>query len=93
MQPLRLRVCTSTPLSRYGHSSTRGIELGRKGHWPAQGDAQKLVHAKWVGVTDADITSDGRALVLHFRRMLRFNAVQLWQNLIRQGWKRAPPQW
>jgi hypothetical protein len=25
--------------------------------------------------------------------MLRFNAEQLWQNLIRQGWQRVPPQW
>jgi len=31
--------------------------------------------------------------VRHSRRMLRFNAEQLWQNLIRQGWNRVPPQW
>ena len=37
--------------------------------------------AKWVEVTDADITSDGRPLVCHSQRMLRFNAEQLWQNL------------
>ena len=49
--------------------------------------------AKWVEVTDADITSDGRVQVRHSRRMLRFNAEQLWQNLIRQGWQRVPPQW
>ena len=47
----------------------------------------------WVEVTDADITSDGRAMVRHSWRMLRFNAEQLWQNLIRMGWKRVPPQW
>jgi hypothetical protein len=46
-----------------------------------------------VEVTDADITSDGRAMVRHSWRMLRFNAEQLWQNLIRMGWKRVPPQW
>jgi hypothetical protein len=50
-------------------------------------------HAKWVEVTDADITSDSRALVRHSRRMLRFNAVQLWENLQRLGWRRVPPQW
>jgi hypothetical protein len=49
--------------------------------------------AKWVEVTDADISSDDRAQVRHTRRMLRFNAEQLWQNLIRQGWQRVPPQW
>ena len=49
--------------------------------------------AKWVEVTDADIGSDGRVQVRHSRRMLRFNAEQLWQNLIRQGWQRVPPQW
>jgi hypothetical protein len=46
-----------------------------------------------VEVTDADISSDDRAQVRHTRRMLRFNAEQLWQNLIRQGWQRVPPQW
>ncbi len=55
--------------------------------------AGETLHAKWVEVTDADITSDGRALVRHSRRMLRFNAEQLWQNLIRLGWERVPPQW
>jgi hypothetical protein len=48
--------------------------------------------AKWVEVTDADITRDGRVQVRHSRRMLRFNAEQLWQNLIRQGWQRVPAQ-
>jgi hypothetical protein len=55
--------------------------------------ASETLHAKWVEVTDADITRDSRALVRHSRRMLRFNAVQLWQNLIRLYWRRVPPQW
>ena len=55
--------------------------------------AGESIHAKWVEVTDADITSSGRPLVRHCRRMLRFNAEQLWHNLIRQGWKRVPPKW
>jgi hypothetical protein len=38
-----------------------------------------------VAVTNADITSDGRHPLRHSRRMLRFNAEQLLQNLIRQG--------
>jgi hypothetical protein len=50
------------------------------------------LHAKWVQVTDADVVN-GRLIVRHSRRMLRFNAEQLWQNLIRQGWNRVPPQW
>jgi hypothetical protein len=75
----------------------RGITTFLK---PGDGDkviriegAGESLHAKWVAVTDADITSSGRPLVKHSRRMLRFNAEQLWQNLIRQGWKRVPPQW
>ncbi len=44
-------------------------------------------------VTDADVTPNGRALVRHYRRMVRFNAEQLWHNLIRLGWKRVQPQW
>jgi hypothetical protein len=40
--------------------------------------AGESLHAKWVEVTDADITSSGRPLVRHCRRMLRFNAEQLW---------------
>jgi hypothetical protein len=27
---------------------------------------------------------------IHNRRMLRFNAEQLWQNLLRKGWERVP---
>jgi hypothetical protein len=54
--------------------------------------AGESLHAKWVEVTDADITSSGRPLVKHRRRMMRFNAEQLWHNLIQQGWKRLAPQ-
>jgi hypothetical protein len=55
--------------------------------------AGETLHDKWVEVADADVTPNGRALVRHCRRMLRFNAEQLWHNLIRLGWKRVPPQW
>jgi hypothetical protein len=55
--------------------------------------AGETLHARWVEVTDADVTRDGRPLVRHCRRMLRFNAVQLWENLQRLGWQRVPPQW
>lgn len=55
--------------------------------------AGETLHAKWVEVTDADITDQGRMQIRHSRRMLRFNAEQLWNNLIRLGWKRVPPQW
>lgn len=54
--------------------------------------AGETLHAKWVEVTDADVVN-GRPLIRYCRRMLRFNATQLWENLIRQGWKRVPPQW
>ena len=54
--------------------------------------AEDSLHAKWVEVTDADVIN-GRPLIRYTRRMLRFNAEQLWVNLIRQGWKRVPPQW
>jgi hypothetical protein len=54
--------------------------------------AGETLHAKWVTVTDADVVS-GVMQIRHNRRMLRFNAEQLWQNLIRQGWRRVPPQW
>jgi len=50
-------------------------------------------HAAWCEVSDADRSDSGQLLVRHHRRMLRFNAEQLWQNLIRQGWNRVPPQW
>jgi len=55
--------------------------------------AGETLHAKWVEVVDADLGSDGKPLVRRTRRMLRFNGEQLWHNLIRQGWKRVPPQW
>jgi hypothetical protein len=55
--------------------------------------AGETLHAKWVEVTDVDITDEGRMQIRHNRRMLRFNALQLWHNLLRQGWRRVPPQW
>lgn len=55
--------------------------------------SDETLHAKWVEVTNADVTSTGRMQIRHNRRMLRFNATQLWQNLIRLGWQRVPPQW
>jgi hypothetical protein len=55
--------------------------------------AGDTLHARWVEVTDADITDEGHMQIRHSRRMLRFNALQLWQNLLRQGWQRVPPQW
>jgi hypothetical protein len=50
-------------------------------------------HAAWCEVSDADRSDSGQLLVRHHRRMLRFNAQQLWHNLIRQGWSRCGPQW
>ena len=80
-------------------------EQKRKGHegegWLRSPDGWQVVritsagetlHAKWCEVTDADVVN-GRPLVRHSRRMLRFNATQLWQNLIRLGWQRVPQQW
>ena len=55
--------------------------------------AGESLHAKWVEVTDADVTSAGLMQTRHSRRMLRYNAIQLWQNVQRWGWVRAPPQW
>ena len=55
--------------------------------------APETLHAKWVEVTDADVTNTGHMQIRHNRRMLRFNATQLWQNLLRLGWKRVPQQW
>ena len=55
--------------------------------------ADITTHAQWVTVTDGDVLDSGRVVVKHHRRMLRFNAEQLWRNLIKQGWQRVPPQW
>ena len=52
----------------------------------------KIQPGKKVEVTDADVVN-GRPLIRYSRRMLRFNAEQLWVNLKRQGWKQVPPQW
>ena len=41
----------------------------------------------------ADLASDGAIQAFHNSRMLRYNAVRLWQNLLRQGWSQVPPQW
>ena len=49
--------------------------------------------AKWVEVTDADLGEGCQPQVRQHRRMLRFNAVQLWLNLRRQAWQEVPPQW
>jgi hypothetical protein len=55
--------------------------------------AGETLHVKWVEVTDADVMDSGHMQIQHNRRMLRSNALQLWENLIRRGWKRVPPQW
>jgi hypothetical protein len=55
--------------------------------------AGETLHAKWVEVTNTDVMDSGHMQIQHNRRMLRFNALQLWENLIRRGWKRVPPQW
>ena len=55
--------------------------------------AGETLHAKWVEATDADVTSEGLMQIRHIRRMLHFNAEQLWQNLQRLDWVRVPPQW
>lgn len=55
--------------------------------------AGETLHAKWVSVTDAEVGDDGRLRIGPARRMLHFNAAQLWRNLIRAGWTRVPPQW
>jgi hypothetical protein len=54
--------------------------------------AGETLHAKWVTVTDADVVN-GSIQIRHSRRMLRYNAKQLWKNLIWQGWQQVAPQW
>ncbi|NCV91463.1 MAG: DUF1651 domain-containing protein [Synechococcaceae bacterium WB7_3xG_012] len=50
-------------------------------------------HAQWCEVVNADLASDGQIQAFHNSRMLRYNAVRLWQNLLRQGWTQVPAQW
>lgn len=54
--------------------------------------AGETLQSKWVQVTNADVVN-GSPLIRHNRRMLRFSATQLWENLIRQGWTQVPLQW
>lgn len=86
----------------WGNDKPEQKRQGREGEgWLRSSDGSQVVritsagetlHAKWVEVTDADVVN-GRPLIRHSRRMLRFNAVQLWDNLQRLGWRRVPPQW
>jgi hypothetical protein len=75
-----------------GHQGEGWLRSPQGGKVVKLTSAGPSLHAKWVQVTDADVVN-GRLIVRHSRRMLRFNAEQLWQNLIRQGWNRVPPQW
>ena len=50
-------------------------------------------HAQWCEVVNADLASDGAIQAFHNSRMLRYSAIRLWQNLLRQGWSQVPPQW
>lgn len=54
--------------------------------------AGETLQSKWVQVNNADVVN-GSPLIRHNRRMLRFSATQLWENLIRQGWTQVPLQW
>ena len=77
--------------------------LGRPGYgWLRSACGTKVVrittidptaHAQWCEVVNADLASDGAIQAFHNSRMLRYNAVRLWQNLLRQGWCQVPPQW
>jgi hypothetical protein len=87
----------------WGNDKPEQKRQGREGEgWLRSPDGSQVVritsagetlHARWVEVTDADVTRAGSMQIRHNRRMLRFNAVQLWENLQRLGWRRVPPQW
>ena len=46
-------------------------------------------HAKWVEVETRPLRGGGRPVV---RRMLRHNAIEAWQTMLKTGWVRCSPR-
>ncbi len=66
--------------------------------WLLNAQEQKVVcfrnalasaHAKWVEVETRPLHGGGRPVV---RRMLRHNAIETWQTMLKTGWVRCSPR-
>jgi hypothetical protein len=53
----------------------------------------ETIRAKFAEVKDIGTTDQWRMQDRHSHHILRFNALQLWRNLLRQGRWRVPPKW
>ncbi|WP_115018444.1 DUF1651 domain-containing protein [Synechococcus sp. UW140] len=47
-------------------------------------------HAKWVEVETRSLSAKGRPII---RRMLRHNAIDAWEAMLKAGWQPCPPRW
>ena len=48
-------------------------------------------HAQWVVVETRPLRGSGQPVI---RRMLRHNAIEAWETMLKSGgWKRCPPKW
>ena len=53
-------------------------------------NALPSAHAKWVLVETRPLLGNGHPIR---RRMLRHNAVQAWEQMLKTGWVRCVPRW
>ena len=54
-------------------------------------NANPTSHAQWVVVETRPLRGSGQPV---FRRMLRHNAIEAWETMLKTGgWKRCPPKW
>lgn len=83
--------------------------MARPGHWPRSpregwiSDGRHVLHfrpARWdrwrqtLEITSGEwIPAQSEPLLKHRRELNREQAIQLWQDLRREGWTPCPPQW
>ena len=53
-------------------------------------NALPSAHAKWIEVETRPMRGGSQPVV---RRMLRQNAIDAWDAMLKTGWQRCPPQW
>jgi len=68
--------------------------------WLVNPQQQKLVqfqpdsataHAQWVAIRTFRINPDRPPALVTGRRMLRHNAIEAWQTMLKTGWSRCHP--
>ena len=87
------------PLPRYRATQEPPEQPGGEG-WLVSAEQQKVVqfkpdastvHAQWVAVRTYSWIPPSPPVPQTRRRMLRHNAIEAWNTMLKTGWRRCPP--